>query len=446
MTHPIAALWRPTLLRRIVLALVLAFSLVGLVLLGLDFLEFQQGMDTKPGVQVLADALAASIEDLSATEDARLVVRARERETNRLRRSGGVLPGDVVFELAHGDGAVVYTSVGSPFPSSITHWVATAKAGPWQVRLAEPRLADSTVLGWLGKDMLASLLIAFPLVLLPLWVAVHRGLRPLRSLTQAVAQRPAHDLSPLADLPPQEDLRSLAEAFNDLLERLRQQRQADRELVQDAAHELRTPMAVVSAQAHLLAQAGSDEARAQAASALQSALQRASHLSQQLLTLATLDKGSLAPADALDLAALIQTQLATLAPQALARGLELSLDAPDSLLTRGERAAYESILLNLVDNALRYVPSGGHIEVSLRAQPDGLWLRVDDDGPGLSAPERSQAFQRFWRGPQGDGVSGSGLGLAIVQEACRRLGARVELQTGLGGRGLGVAVRLPLPD
>ena len=380
-------------------------------------------------MQVLADALAASIEDLSATEDARLVVRACERETNRLSRSGGVRPATWCSSWLMA--MVPWSTPASArrFRSSITHWVATAKAGPWQVRLAEPRLADSTVLGWLGKDMLASLLDC-----LPARAAAALGGRAPRAASAALADasRGAAPGSRSRHWPtfPPEDLRSLAEAFNDLLG-VCASSAADRELVQDAAHELRTPMAVVSAQAHLLAQAGSDEARAQAASALQSALQRASHLSQQLLTLATLDKGSLAPADALDLAALIQTQLATLAPQVPARGLELSLDAP----TACSHAA----------NAPPTSPSCSTWSTTPCAtSPQAATSR--------SACARSRwplaARGRRWPGPVCAGAQPS-LSTILAGPARRRrvrlwpgpghragslptLGAQVELQTGLG--------------
>nr|WP_276597323.1 ATP-binding protein [Pelomonas aquatica] len=268
-------------------------------------------------------------------------------------------------------------------------------------------------------------------------------MRPLNQLAERVARRDAQDLSPLGLTPEHDELKPVAAAFDDLLARLRAQLQRERAFVQDAAHELRTPMAVVAAQAHLLAHAGSEAERRQAAESLDAALRRASHLSRQLLTLATLDEGRGAATEALDLADLVEQALAQLAPQALAQGLELSLEAPPALPVQLDRAAFESVLLNFVDNALRYVPAGGHVSVTLEAGARTLVLRVADDGPGIPPAEREAAFDRFWRGAAGAEAAGTGLGLAIARRAAARLGGRVRITDGLDGRGCAFVVEWP---
>ena len=436
--------WRPTLLRRVLGALLLAFALVGAALLALDFAEFKHGMDERPGVQTLADGIAASLAEVADARDAAIVVQTRARELNRLRREAGRLQGDVEFSLSPqldaGGGPALFATPGAARAGPATHWVAHASGGPWRLMLAEPRVGDATVLGWLGQELVGSLLLAFPLVLLPLWIAVRRGMRPLSRLADTVARRDAQDLSPLGFTPRHDELKPLAAAFDGLLARLRQQLARERAFVQDAAHELRTPMAVVAAQAHLLAHAASTAERQQATAALDAALQRASHLSRQLLTLATLDEARPSAAEALDLAALVEQTLAQLAPQALARGLELSLDAPPALPAHLDRVAFETVLLNLVDNALRYVPAGGHVAVTLDDGEHLLTLRVADDGPGIPPAEREAAFDRFWRGAAGAEVAGTGLGLAIVRRAAARLAGTVHITEGLDGRGCGVVV------
>ncbi len=436
-------LWRPTLLRRLLGALLLAFAVVGVVLLALDFAEFKREMRERPAVQLLADGMVTSLAALDDARDATLVVQARSRELNHQRRDSGVLPGDVEFRLHDTDGNQVFATPGATTASGATHWVAEAQAGRWRLTLAEPRLGDATVLGWLGRELLGSLMLALPLMLLPVWWAASRGLRPLNELAAQVAARGVQDLSPLPALPKHDELRALATAFDALLARLRQQLQRERAFVQDAAHELRTPMAVVSAQAHLLATATDAPAREQARAALDQALQRAAHLSRQLLTLATLDEPRGDAAPVLDLASVVEHALAQLAPQALARGLELSLDAPATLPARLDRAVFESVLLNLVDNALRYVPHGGHVAVSLSSSDAGVELRVADDGPGIPPDQREAAFDRFWRGAAGHGVAGSGLGLAIVRQAALRLRGDVHVEAGLQSRGCSFIVRLP---
>ncbi|MGM9481393.1 HAMP domain-containing sensor histidine kinase [Roseateles sp. NT4] len=428
-------LWRPTLLRRVLGALLLAFALVAMALLALDFVEFKRGMDERPGVQTLADAIAASLAEVADARDATLVVQARARELNRLRRDGGVLKGDVEFSLTAGDGRAVFATPGAAAMTEATHWIGRARAGPWRLQLAEPRVGDATVLGWLGSELAGSLLLAFPLVLLPIWIAVRRGMKPLNRLADTVARRDAQDLSPLGFTPQHEELKPLAAAFDDLLARLRAQLQRERAFVQDAAHELRTPMAVVATQAHLLAHAADADERRQAAAALDAALQRAAHLSRQLLTLATLDEGRSAPAEPIDVAGLVEQALARAAPRALDLGLDLSLEAPPALSAHLDRMAFESVLNNLVDNALRYVPRGGRIAVTLQGGTSAWRLRVADDGPGIPREQREAAFERFWRGAAGGDVSGTGLGLAITRRAALRLGGRIHIEDGLDGRG-----------
>ncbi|MEO6279100.1 ATP-binding protein [Roseateles sp.] len=436
-------LWRPTLLRRVLGALLLAFALAGAALLAMNFVEFKREMATRPGVQALADGMAASLAEVADARDASLIVQSRAREVSRLRRDGGTLPGDVEFGLYATSGQAAFTTPGASAASATTHWLAESRGGPWRLTLAEPRIADATVLGMIGAELIGSLLLAFPLVLLPLWIAVRSGMRPLNQLAERVARRDSQDLSPLGFTPRHDELRPLVGAFDGLLARLRGQLQRERAFVQDAAHELRTPMAVVAAQAHLLAHAADDAERQEAAAALDAALQRSAHLSRQLLTLATLDEGRAAAPEALDLAAVVQQTLAALASRALAQGLELSLDAPATLPARLDRAAFESVLHNLVENALRYVPAGGHVAVTLEAGARLITLRVADDGPGIPPDQREAAFERFWRGQHGD-VAGTGLGLAIVRQAAARLGGQVRIEDGLDGCGAAFVLVLVL--
>ncbi|RTL38669.1 MAG: HAMP domain-containing protein [Burkholderiales bacterium] len=443
MIQRLRALLRPTLPRRLLGALLVAFALVAVVLLAIDYAQFEHDMATHPGVKSVADGLAATLADTPDPHDAAVVARASAQGLNRLRRDAGTLPGDVEFSLRAADGSLVFATPGAASATAATHWQAEARGGPWRLTIAEPRVSDVTVIGWFGRELLVYLVLAFPLVLLPLWWAVRQGLAPLQHLAQAVALRDATDLSPLGLTPRHDELRTLATAFDALLARLRVQRDRERAFVQDAAHELRTPMAVVATQAHLLAHAASPAERSQAAGALDAALARASHLSRQLLTLATLDDARPGAVEPVDLSHLVEQTLAQLAPQALSRGLELSLDAPPTLPTHLDRTAVESVLINLVDNALRYVPAGGLVAVTLEATASGVCLRVADDGPGIPEAEREAVFERFWRGTAGADIPGTGLGLAIVKRAAMRLGGRVTLGAGLGGRGCGFDVVWP---
>ena len=400
-------------------------------------------MDERPGVQILAENMVKALAEIDVGRDAGLVVRTRALEMNHVRRAGGVLRGDIEFGLYGANGRVVFATPGVGRIAPSTYWVAEAREGPWRLVLAEPRLADVTMIGWLGRSAFNYLLIAFPIAMLPLWVAVQRGMRPLRSLADAVARREAHDLSPLSFTPRHDELIPLTTAFDGLLAALRSRQERERAFVQDAAHELRTPMAVVATQAHLMATADDARQREHAHIALDQALQRAAHLSRQLLSLATLDEASGGNPQLLDLTRIVEQTLAQLAPLALERGLELSLEAPASLSAVLDPVALDSLLLNLVDNALRYVQRGGTVAVTLAVQATHTELRVADDGPGIPAEQREAAFERFWRGPSGGDQTGSGLGLAIVRRAAARLGGHVHVEDGLKQRGCTFVLRLP---
>jgi signal transduction histidine kinase len=138
----------------------------------------------------------------------------------------------------------------------------------------------------------------------------------------------------------------------------------------------------------------------------------------------------------------VQGLVAVAAPAAFERGIELALDAPEHLPWCLDRAALESALGNLLDNAVRYGRAGGRAVVTLAADGDALHVAVADDGPGIPPALRDRAFERFWRGA-GHDIPGSGLGLSIVREAVERLHGQIRVDDGLDGRGVAIHVRVP---
>jgi len=453
-----AWLREPSLMRRIVGALGLAFLLVLLVLLLHDYLETRQSYVQDLAIHNRAELWAPELAPLTDAAEAGQLMTSLARINERWRARTGQPPGPVIHQLRNASGAVLaaypptatQSFAAGPEPvtqrpvGNVTHWVVTQPAGPWTLVIAEPAEPLAPLLWRLTDDILDKLLLTLPLVLLPLGIALWTGLAPLRRLTRALAARDPQDLAPLGVRPPHRELRPPAEAFERLLAQLRRRVERERRFVQEAAHELRTPLAAVTTQAHVLARADAPEARQRAEAAMVQMLQRASHLSQQLLDLAVLDDagGGQVQAQAVDLVPLLELALASAGDTAAARGLELSLEAPEALHVTLALPAWQSVLHNLLDNALRYVPAGGRIEVALRQVADGLELHVADDGPGLPPEWRERAFDRFWRAP-GQAVSGSGLGLAIVRQAAIRLGGRMRIENGLGGRGIAFVLCLP---
>jgi signal transduction histidine kinase len=239
-----------------------------------------------------------------------------------------------------------------------------------------------------------------------------------------------------------EELQPVVHSINELLERLRRKIRQEQSFVHDAAHELQTPLAVIANQTHVLASASTTEERAEAHRNAQHAIERAGHLVRQMVVLSRLDSEQPENQQTFDVATNVREMLAPLVPEALAKSIELTLESPDSVSMNGDPGALHSIVGNLVDNALRYVGVGGHIQVEIETGNGVVTLRVLDDGPGIRAEDRDRVFDRYYR-VAGTGVSGSGLGLAIVKQAVARMRGTISLNNGLDGKGCAFVVKLP---
>lgn len=471
MTAALHALWRhlaePTLVRRSVASVLVAFVLVWAVLLVYLFANYKHTITNEPGLQKYGDAVLASLQDVRDPALAAAALQSTDTWTNIRRREIGMLPGVSLYELRTAQGAPVYTSPGwaqlPPLPpraqdGRITETTANTQVyriyaghnARWALTIAEPKRSDAAFLARNARSLTPYLLVAAPFVLLPVWLSVRTGLRPLQQLARRIAQRGQDDLQPVGFDARHRELQPLEQSLDHLFAQLRQKVERERAFVQDAAHEIRTPLAVINAQAHVLARSPDPAERAQAQAHLEQAIARTSHLAQQLLDLAALDDAQRpAPRD-IDVAQWLRAALAQAAPAAMAKQIELSLDAPDHLPARLDLPALESVVHNLIDNAVRYGHAGGTVAVGLRvddqsvAGRETLHLSVQDDGPGITAAERGQVFERFYRGAGQEATTGTGLGLAIVRQAVLRMGGEVWVGDGVEGRGVGFFVRIPL--
>ena len=444
------ALRTPSLSRRIVLALAAALALVGVEILAWEYVSHRFLSDRYPGIRSATETFTGYL--LAAPESERVVMlRTLVDDINHWRRADPERwPGEVAALWLARDGRVLYESHPRLRQALLAqapgrddrgldgraYWAYRLDGPLGSLRMVEPQRSAAQEMARIAPQLRFYLMIAFPVSLLPIWLAMYRGLRPLREFVRRLAERDALDLRPLAMHLPLAELQPLGQAFDAMLERVRMQRERERQFVQEAAHELRTPLAVIAAQAHALRLAGDPAQREQAAQALGGAVSRAAHLSRQLLTLASVESLETAlPEQATDLAEQTRAQLAELLPLAEARCICLGLDAPDRLLSTIPLQLWRSLLGNLVDNAMRYCPPGSRIEVSLSEQPRGLSLSVADDGPGIAPADRLRVFERFWRADQTQ-ASGSGLGLAIVRQVVHSLGGRIEVGPGLDERGV----------
>ena len=276
------------------------------------------------------------------------------------------------------------------------------------------------------------------------WISVGRGLFPLKELAGALGRRRPHSLAPLAadDLP--DEVQPLVQALNNLLLRLEEALDSQRKFVADAAHALRTPLAAVQLQAQLLQRATNEEERGQAQEQIRAGTARASHLVHQLLTLARMEPEDWQrPFKTVDLSALIKSVVVDYASSAMERKIDLGISHDESLLIRGDGESLRVMLGNLVDNAIRYTPQGGRVDLALKSAVGFAQLEIMDTGRGIPVTERAQVFTRFYRRPDTPGL-GSGLGLAIVREVVVHHNGKVRLENGEDSIGLKVIVNLPL--
>ena len=310
------------------------------------------------------------------------------------------------------------------------------------VQIAQPMSARRELAASMALRTIMPLLAVLPFLAMLIWFTIARGLKPLDRVAAAVARRSPALLEPLPDRDLPREVQPLVGALNDLLSRLSHTLDAQRAFVADAAHELRTPLTAVHLQAQLAERATTDTERAAALAELKGGLERGTRLVEQLLTLAREEPGvSATAASTVDLAALAREVIADLAPLAGAKGIDLGLSSTTTSVLGGDPDALRTLISNLVDNAIRYTPAGGRVDVALADDVGGVVLSVRDSGPGIAIEDRERVFDRFYRGSGAGGIRGSGLGLAIVKRIAERHRADVELGPGIDGRGLGVTVR-----
>lgn len=282
-----------------------------------------------------------------------------------------------------------------------------------------------------------------PILALLIIFSLRRGLAPIAQTARAVGERSAQTLQPLPieNLP--RELKPLVIAINGLMERLDQSLSAQRRFTADAAHELRSPLTAVSLQMQLLEKAATEEARRAAIGELKRGIQRASLLVQQLLALARVEPDSPRQLRTdVDLCALAKSVVLDFSTQAETKYIDLGVQATKPVLLAGDSNSLRIMICNLIDNAIRYTPAGGRIDVVVTKDNNQAVLEVIDNGPGIPPAERQRVFDRFYRIP-GDNSLGSGLGLAIAKTVADQYHGTISLTDAPRG-GLQVTVSLPV--
>jgi two-component system, OmpR family, sensor histidine kinase QseC len=311
-----------------------------------------------------------------------------------------------------------------------------------QVYVGEQLSSREAILRAVLRGLGVTLLLALPLLALAAWWAVQSGTAPLRRLGQQLAQRQPQALQPV-DLPQAPtELKPLLDALNGLFGRIGGLLESERRFTADAAHELRTPIAAIRTQAQVAMGETDDALRLHALQATLDGCDRAARLVEQLLTLARLESNATWDRQPVDLSALARQLAAEVAPRALQKRQQLSVDATAVAVVPGNEILLAVLLRNLLDNAVRYSPPGAAVQLTVQTDGGAARLSVEDGGPGLSAADLARLGERFFRVP-GHDAPGSGLGWSIVRRIAAAQGVQVELSASASLGGL--AVRLVWP-
>ncbi|TMR94081.1 sensor histidine kinase [Nonomuraea basaltis] len=266
------------------------------------------------------------------------------------------------------------------------------------------------------------------------WVLSGRVLRPVRSITRTTEEIQATDLKRRIKLSgPRDELKDLADTIDTMLDRLEEAFSAQRQLIDDASHELRSPLTIIRANvdAVLAAPDASDEERVRAVAIVDRATTRMTGLVEDLLASARRQGGAFADAD-LDLARVVVEACEEYAAPAASRDVTIARDLGRGLEMIGDSDALRRSVANLLSNAVRLSPPGGTIRVGAGRSEGWLWAAVRDDGPGLGEADQARVFDRFWRGESSRRDRHTGLGLAIVRQIVESHGGRVAVFSRLG--------------
>ena len=325
-----------------------------------------------------------------------------------------------------------------------TYRVLSVETPTQTVQVAQDMAARQNLARGLALRTVGPTLALVPLLMLLVWWVVTTSLAPAARVRAEVAAREADDLSPLNESGLPDEVRPLVQEINLLFGRLRSAFEAQTHFVADAAHELRSPLTALKLQVQGLQRSHDDATRELAVQRLGLGVDRATRLVEQLLVLARHEAAAASGSRAgpVDLVETSRMALADSTPAATARQIVLGLSSDPAVCVNGHAEALRMLVRNLVDNAIKYTPEGGRVEVQVNLTEAAAVLQVDDSGPGIPEEDRGRVLDRFHRLPGSSAASptGSGLGLAIVKAVAELHGARLTLASSPALGGLRVQV------
>jgi two-component system sensor histidine kinase TctE len=362
--------------------------------------------------------------------DGKLLAGDKDLPVSALPPDDAIVPGEVYMRDADFKGQdlrLAYTYLAEP-QMSRSQWII--------IEVGETTEKRSQLANKIVASVILPQFIIIPLAVMLVWFGLSRGLRPLTRLRHTIEAREPDDLSPIATRRVPEELEPLVEAFNEMLERMKRSVSAQQRFVADAAHQMRTPLTGLKTQAQFAIRETDPEALRHALRQIATGVDRAGRLINQLLTLARTEGGEAAQRkhEPIDLAQLIRDVVTDWVPIAIEKGIDLGFESEQSVMILGNSFLLRELAKNLLDNALRYTPSGGRVTCRIIANQATVLLEIEDNGVGISEDQADMVFERFYRVDDAS-TEGSGLGLAIVQEIAMQHDSRASLRPNPRGRG-----------
>lgn len=313
------------------------------------------------------------------------------------------------------------------------------------IEVAQPTFVRSEIALQSAKSVLLPLFFMLVLIALVCQIIIGQGFRALSRTASAIGRRSPSSLTPLSLKGLPAEIEPLVSSLNNLLEQLSDSLKAQKRFASDAAHELRTPLTALTLQIQLAERAKTEEARQKAFGRLKDGIKRATRLVTQLLTMARLDPDNRSqPLLPLDLTALAHSVCDELAPLAAQKNIKLKAASDKPAVAIANEDALRLLMNNLCDNAMRYTPADGHIEIRTYIRASKAFIEVCDDGPGVPETERERIFERFYRAEGTKTIPGTGLGLAIVRRVAELHGGTPSLDAGLNGKGVCFRISFPV--
>ncbi|MFL9895801.1 ATP-binding protein [Paraburkholderia sp. RL17-381-BIF-C] len=287
-------------------------------------------------------------------------------------------------------------------------------------------------------------LILVPVLLLIVANLVRKMFRPIAALSNEIDLRAEQELHPVEDRHLPVEVRPFAVAINRLLNRVGQSMESQRRFVADAAHELRSPLTAMSLQTERLAEAEMSGLARERLMVLRQGIERGRSLLDQLLTLARAQSATDLPQVPISVQSIYRRVLEDLVPLAEAKHIDIGVEGTQDAEVWASELDMIAVVRNLVDNAIRYTPERGRVDLSLGVSDGKAELRIQDTGPGIPLAERGRVFDPFYR-TLGSEQIGSGLGLSIVQTIVNRIGAEIRLSFANEAKQTGLSVTVLLP-